>query len=571
MTVIDLTMITMSGYAIWWFRRSQLESNFESSGPILVVVGLALGGLFYAVDLLIMLVVPLWASPDAASAAMTFLHLNVSWVIIPLGIGTMFGGFLRTVRFQASSARELRESEERFKEAQRIASVGSWEWDVTTNTSKCSPEFFRLFGLPDPPQPFTYQWFLDALHPEDRAKTAKGTERALATGDPFDDKYRVVHPDGTVLTLYSRGQVIFEDGKAVGLKGTCQDITERERAEDALRSSEALLRDAQRIADMGSWIFHLGTGEAFWSEENYVLHGQSKEFKPSYEAFLDLLHPEDRRVVLDRTAAAISEKGALISDHRVVLPDGSVRFHHVAAVVEVDASGVPARIVGATRDVTESRQMEEALKASLAEKTVLLREVHHRVKNNLQIVSSLLHVTPTNPATDGAVRGVLSSVEQRVQAMALVHEHLYQKEDLAVIDVGLYLRDLVDHLFQGMPVSEGAIESVVDIESTPIPVDLAFPCGLIVNELVSNAMAHAFPGGASGHIRVTMGLEEERLFRLTVADDGVGLPTDLGASRSDTFGLELVRTLVDQIDGVLDVESGGGTEFVVTFPIREVA
>ena len=209
-----------------------------------------------------MLSLPLWASPDAQPAAMTFLHLNVSWVIIPLAIGTIFGGFVHTVRFQASSARELRESEERFKEAQRIASVGSWEWNVTQNTSTCSPEFFRLLGLPDPPMPFTYQWFMDSVHPEDRAKTAERTERSLATGDPFDDQFRVVHPDGTMLTLHSRGRVIFEDGKAVGMKGTCQDITERTRPEEALRSSKALLRDAQRIAHVGSWTFHLGTGEA---------------------------------------------------------------------------------------------------------------------------------------------------------------------------------------------------------------------------------------------------------------------------------------------------------------------
>ena len=155
--------------------------------------------------------------------------------------------------------------------------------------------------------------------------------------------------------------------------------------------------------------------------------------------------------------------------------------------------------------------------------------------------------------------------------MALVHEHLYQKEDLAFIDLRVYLRDLVHQLFQGMPASEAVIEPVMDVESTPIPVDFAFPCGLIVNELVSNAIAHAFPRRRSGRIRTEMTLEEDRFFRLTVADDGVGLPNGVDAFRSDSFGLELVRALVGQMHGTLDIESASGTEFVITFPLREVA
>ena len=236
----------------------------------------------------------------------------------------------------------------------------------------------------------------------------------------------------------------------------------------------------------------------------------------------------------------------------------------------MDASGVPIRVIGTSQDITESRRAERALKASINEKTVLLREVHHRVKNNLQIVSSLLNIGNTDSTTDGSDRRTLSSVNQRVRAMALVHEHLYQTEDLAVVDARVYLGDLVHQLFQGMPLSEGVIEPVMNFESTPIPMDLAFPCGLIVNELVSNAIAHAFPRGRSGRIRTEMTLEEDQFFRLTVADDGVGLPNGVDAFRSDSFGLELVRALVGQMHGTLDIESASGTEFVITFPVREV-
>ncbi|MBI2918670.1 MAG: PAS domain-containing protein [Chloroflexi bacterium] len=228
-------------------------------------------------------------------------------------------------------------------------------------------------------------------------------------------------------------------------------------------------------------------------------------------------------------------------------------------------------VIHTIRDVTplkesemKARQAEAVVRAALAEKEVLLQEVHHRVKNNLQVMSSLLNLQATRVTDEKAAR-ILQETRNRIRSMALVHEQLYRSQDLAHIAFDDLVRSLTTSLFHTYGASPELIRLELDVEPVQMPVEQAIPCGLIANELVSNCLKHAFPNGAPGKISVNFHQEDD-CYSLVVRDNGVGLPAGFDLGRTATLGLELVRALTDQLKGVLEHSRDGCTEFRVGFP-----
>ncbi|MGE0814311.1 MAG: sensor histidine kinase [Vicinamibacterales bacterium] len=231
-------------------------------------------------------------------------------------------------------------------------------------------------------------------------------------------------------------------------------------------------------------------------------------------------------------------------------------------------------VIAAVRDISERLRLAEErraarqaievadeLKASLREREILLQEVHHRVKNNLQVISSLINMQ-RRAVADEAARTALVECQTRVQAIGLVHEQLYRAGDYARVPFSDYVRSLVTGLQQGL--GSGRVRVQFDLESLSLRVDKAIPCGLIVNELVTNAFKHAFPDERPGTIQIRLTAADGRI-ALTVGDDGVGLhPSDDTAARS--VGQALVRTLVEQVHGSLDVIESPGTRYTLSFP-----
>jgi two-component sensor histidine kinase len=204
------------------------------------------------------------------------------------------------------------------------------------------------------------------------------------------------------------------------------------------------------------------------------------------------------------------------------------------------------------------------LRASLREKEILLREIYHRVKNNLQVISSLLNLQVNAEPSSAARHGLIES-QSRIQSMALVHQLLYQSKDLARVDFSEYLQNLCARLLQTYHIGDGRVVLEVDAEPILVDIDRAIPCGLIVNELVTNALNHGFPDGRRGHIEVTLRRDGE-LLRLAVHDDGVGLPPDIEIETAHTFGLQIARTLTRQLAGRLELIRDQGTTVVVVVP-----
>ncbi len=244
--------------------------------------------------------------------------------------------------------------------------------------------------------------------------------------------------------------------------------------------------------------------------------------------------------------------------------DGS-EFPAEASISKVEIDGEPIFTV-ILRDVSARKEAEDRLRAAVEEKEILLREVHHRVKNNLQVVSSLLSLQARATA-DPEIAKAFEESQRRVQSMALIHEQLYESHDLADVDFSEYIRQLASRLFRSYQVRADRVQLATDIADVKIGVDAAVPCGLILNELVSNSLKYAFPDERPGEISIQVARKHDSSAVLSVADDGVGLPPEIGFWSTKTLGLRLVRSLVRQIDGEIEIAGPPGVEYRIRFQI----
>ncbi|MGE3499296.1 MAG: histidine kinase dimerization/phosphoacceptor domain -containing protein [Candidatus Binatia bacterium] len=285
------------------------------------------------------------------------------------------------------------------------------------------------------------------------------------------------------------------------------------------------------------------------------------------------LHADDRELCNREFARGCRTRGPFRAEFRALTRAGEVVWVRGEARVVRDDAGHPLFIQGVAYDITESKRAEEALrataeqiKASLAEKEVLLREIHHRVKNNLQVISSLLKLQSSH-VEDRAALELFNDSRHRIQSMALVHEKLYQSRNLSRVDFGDYVQNLTALLFRSYGARVASIELEIIVGHLFLSIDTAVPLGLIINELVSNCIKYAFPGGRRGRVRLELKpCADEGRAEVLVADDGVGFPADIDFRETETLGMQLVRALTHQIGGSVELRCDGGTEFSIRFP-----
>ena len=468
---------------------------------------------------------------------------------------------------------KLRESEERYRAISALASDWAYslrvDQDGDIELEWVTEAFNRTMASFDPPvRPGD---LLELVHPDDAPLMKKRLERLLS-GETDISEYRMKTGDGGWRWICDFARPEWDEGqnRIVRFRGTTQDITERKQAEEAWRESERRLK---RIIENMPVLFDAFDEDGValcWNKECERVTGYSADEIVGNPDSMELLVPDPtyRAWILEQ----LQELGHDYRDWELELrcKDGETRTIAWSNISrDHPVPGWWSWGVGV--DVTERKRAEERSRANLAEKEVLLQEIHHRVKNNLQVISSLLSFQSDTLENEEAARAFQES-QNRVHSMASVHEHLYRSEDLAQIDMEHYIVELVDHLRQSYW-AYGVIPKV-EVADATLDVDTAILCGLLVTELVSNAMEHAFPTQEEvgpdtprGEIHVTLCPVGEE-FEMTVSDDGAGLPEDVDIETTTSLGLRLVDMLARQLRGTLEVDRGGekGTAFKVTFP-----
>jgi PAS domain S-box-containing protein len=392
--------------------------------------------------------------------------------------------------------------------------------------------------------------------------------KAMNNEDPaFAYEIRVRHADGSYRWMGVTGRVVASgaDGRATRLLGTRIDITERKlreqqlvATEQSLRASELRYRTLFEQAPGGIGIANDDTRMHEVNSELCELLGYAREELIGMP-FADLIAPQQRKRIEGALRALRSGKGNR-REWNLKRKDGSLMVADVVASVMPDG-----RIMHLVHDVTRRKADELTLRGLLQEREALLREVHHRVKNNLQVIHSMLRLETWRSQTADA-RSVLIDMQERVQSMALLHDMLYRVGQFASVDVGNYLRRLCEQAMRAGNDRGHPIRLQLDLVSVALDMDQAMCCGLIVNELLSNCLKHGFPDGRDGEIRVTLhAIDGGPKLRLRVSDNGVGLASGVLTSRPATMGLQLVADLTVQLEGQLEVEDGPGATFSVTF------
>ena len=336
-----------------------------------------------------------------------------------------------------------------------------------------------------------------------------------------------------------------------------------------LRESEEFLDATGQMAKVGGWELDLETLDVRWTKETCRIHKVPLDYKPNLQEAINYYHPQDRPRIEQAVQQAIDEGKPYDIKLRLITANGRQVWVQTNGKAEIK-NGKTVKLSGTFQDITERKEAEERIKSSLKEKELLLKEIYHRTKNNFQVISSMLYLQ-SEYTSSRKVSDILDKCYGRIKSMAAVHEYLYKSEDFTNIDFAEYVRDLLVSLYHSYGISEKTVAFQINIDNVFLGLDMAVPCGLIINELISNSLKHAFGelkkcDRRDAKISVDMHKTDDNKFILIVNDNGTGLAGDLNSMNGKTFGLYLIRNLVKQLDGAVEFNTDNGTKFTITFP-----
>ncbi|OHE66052.1 MAG: hypothetical protein A2Z99_07620 [Treponema sp. GWB1_62_6] len=499
-------------------------------------------------------------------------------------------------------AARLAESERRMRLTLEATRIGTFDWDLGNDSWSASPTFYSMLGYEPIVGPADRREWLERVHPEEAAQVR---ERLLSVFDPdFDSmefEARYAHADGGYRWERVSGYPVErgKDGRATRILGIRKNINDRKVAEEALRVSEKRLRSFFEDSAISIWEEDFSavrerieavraTGVADWEaffarRERVVEFASLVRILDVNRATVELLECDSKEEALRSLPVFYDEEAvATFRSELASLAAGRLSFECEAMLntttgrrvfLQLKLSVLPgheenwSRVLVSMVDLSERKAAEEALQGSLREKELLLSEIHHRVKNNLQIICSLINLQLGGAdEASGSVRS-LRDMEARVRSMSFVHELLYQSDDFASVDFSRYVRQLCDYLMEAYGIDAGRVRVEIAVQDIRLSLDKAIPGGLIVNELFSNALKHAFPGDRSGTVRIGLKSADRGFVSLEVRDDGVGIAkTEREAKPCAELGSNLVESLAQQLNGSYRRETVGGVSVNIVFP-----
>jgi PAS domain S-box-containing protein len=455
----------------------------------------------------------------------------------------------------------LKKSEERFKAL--TESTSDWIWEVDENGiyTYVSPKIKELLGYE--PKEVIGKTPFDFMPQEEARRVVEEFGEIVKARRPIIRLENInLHKDGYPVVLETSGVPIFDaKGSFRGYRGIDRNITERKIIEKKLQLASNYNRslieaslDPLVTIDVNGKITDVNTATE-------AVTGYSREELIGTDFSDYFTEPEKAQAGYQKVF-----KDGMVYDYALEL---NHRHGHITPVlynasVYRNETGEIAGVFAAARDITELKKMEDLIRASLEEKEILLREIHHRVKNNMTVIYSLLDLQ-SKFTSKLHEREILNDAKARIKAMALIHEKLYRSKDMTKIDFSDYLRDILNNMLMSYLKDPGRITLNIDVRDVDLGMDDAIPCGLIINELVSNALKHALPEYRTCEITVGMRSYDKDMIELIVADNGIGLPADLDTRKKASMGLSLVDALVNQLHGKIELHKDEGTKFRITF------
>jgi len=476
-----------------------------------------------------------------------------------------------TERKRAEEA--LKESEERYRTIFENVQDIFFQTDIKGKIIEVSPSAEKFFKISSKE---LIGKNVDMIYSnlEDRKKLLKVLQEK---GEVSDYEIRLKDSENRLLYVSANVHFIYDSkNHPIGIEGAFRDITERKKAEEALNLSQIRLSNAMDLANLANWELDPYKQMFIFNDKFYTMLGTTAEDEGGYHMPIEYyikeyVHPEDAQFIAEGMKKSLAIREPTFGtefEHRIIRRDGEIRYVAIRIKVIPATENQIAHVYGTVQDITKRKIAEEKLKESLEEKEMLVKEIHHRVKNNLMVISSLLNLQ-SQYIKDKRVLDIFRESQNRAKSMALIHERLYRSTDLKKIDFGDYIHTLATDLFHTYVPDSSRVKLKMDVENVMVDINTTVPLGLIVNELVTNSMKYAFPEGKEGEINIEFHKHEDE-FILTVSDNGVGFPEDLDYKNTDSLGLQLVNNLVGQIDGEIMLDRSQGTKFKIIFKELEI-
>ncbi len=493
-------------------------------------------------------------------------HFETMHMYFSISVFSPSKGFFATIFKDISEnknfEKKLKKSEERFRTVADF--TYDWEYwlDPKGNLLYVSPSCQRISGYS--PQEFLDdpQLLLKITNPQDKKILEEHKHLRSARKNVEEIEFRIITKKGKERWIDHRCQPIYNDqDEYLGIRATNRDITESKMTEAKLKESESRYRG---LFDKSSSYLFLVSAQGTIIDVNEItvdFTGKTKEeLMGKHISEMGILPPEEIPVQMEKASQAL--QGKKIKPFESILIDKDGQKHYVMVnsnTLKKDDEIFAFQII--CNDITNLKLAEKEIMKSLQEKELLLQEIHHRVKNNMQIISSLLNLQ-SYQVQEEETRDILKDSQGRIKAMSMVHEKLYQSPDLSHINVKEYVEKLVQDLFYSYEV-KGHIDFHLEIEEVEMNMETVIPLGLIINELINNSLKFAFPDG-EGSLGVSLKSKDHE-YTLMVYDNGIGIDETLNIHKPGTLGLKLVQSLVDQLDAEMELDGSGGTRFIIRF------
>lgn len=470
---------------------------------------------------------------------------------------------VRDISESKKAEETLKESKEMYRTLVETSPDAVSVTDLEGNITYVSQRTLKIHGY-DHPEELIGKSAFDFIAPEERKIAAKNLKTTLEKGAVRELEYTMLKKDGTKFIGELNASLIKNvNSEPKAFISITRDITERKKAEKELSESERKFRSVVENANDAIYIIS-SEGFRYVNSAFERLTGYSSRevCKKSFD-FWSIIHPDDVTKIKEREEARKRGEEVPSRYEFRILARGGKTMIVEPATVPIGEKG-ELKVMGILRDITERIRAEEKIKASLHEKDVLLKEIHHRVKNNMQIISSLLRLQARS-FQNSKMSEMFKESQNRIRSMALIHEKLYQTEDFSQINFAEYIRSLTVHLFHTYRINPNIVHMNTDVKEIFLDINKAIPCGLIVNELVSNSLKHAFPDNKRGEIHIRLSKNKQKKTRLSVSDNGIGLPESVNMREPKTLGLQLVSDLARQIEGKIRLDKSRGTAFYISF------